>query len=162
MGPTRRAQFNLPDDPDPATTAAVPSQETTLRETTQSVAEQTRARPAETEAEGAPGAKNTNSSVSSSDGQNRDDLWDHHNISSKGTPLSVLKTRLEKIHNLFKCVERGTHGRVRGYNHVRCNCLGTSKTPCENHKSPRRSHQSRATHRHDYQTPDRTLGARRL
>ena len=57
MGPIPIVQFNLPDDPDTATTAtaAVPSQETTSREATQSAlsrgrtqsaAEQTRVRPA--------------------------------------------------------------------------------------------------------------------
>ena len=46
MRPIPKEHFNLPDDPDTATTAAAPSQETTSRETTQSVAERTRVRPA--------------------------------------------------------------------------------------------------------------------
>ena len=66
VGPIPRVHVNPPDDPDTATTAtaAVPSQETTSRETTQSVTERTHVRPAEAEAEGAPPARRTRTTVS--------------------------------------------------------------------------------------------------
>ena len=62
----QRIQFNPPDDPDTAATAtaAVPSQETTSRERTQSVTERKRVRPAEAEAEGAPPVQRTRTAVS--------------------------------------------------------------------------------------------------
>ena len=67
MRPIPKVHFNLPDDPDTATSAAAaPSQETTWRETTQSVAE-TRVRPAETEAEGAPPVQRTRTAVTTSE-----------------------------------------------------------------------------------------------
>ena len=60
-GPISRVQVNPPDDPDTATTAApaAPSQETTPGTTTQAVAERTRVRLPESEAEGAPPVQRT-------------------------------------------------------------------------------------------------------
>ena len=64
--PIPRVGSNPPDDPDTATTASatVPNQETTSKETAQSVAERIQVRPAEAEAEGAPVVQRTRTTVS--------------------------------------------------------------------------------------------------
>ena len=66
MGPIPTTQFSSPDDPDTAATAtaAVPGQETTPSERTQSVTERKRVRPAEAEADGAPPVQRTRTAVS--------------------------------------------------------------------------------------------------
>ena len=108
MGPIPRVHFNLPDDPDTATTAAavagVPSQETTLRETTQPVAERTRVKPAEAGAEGAPVVQRTRTAVSVLRPQPRRLLRPQQHL-QQGHSLSAFETRLEKTHNPSRCAE---------------------------------------------------------
>ena len=65
MGPIPRVQFNPPDDLNTATTAtaAVPKKRPRQGRTTRSVAERTRVRPAEAEADEAPPAPRTRKTV---------------------------------------------------------------------------------------------------
>ena len=51
------------------------------------------------------GEKNDNSSLSSGDGRRKNDLFRPRQHLGRGHSLSVLESRLEKIHNLSRCAE---------------------------------------------------------
>ena len=107
MGPIPRVRFTLPDEPDAVTTAApaVPVQETTSATATQSVAEKARVRLPEAEAEGAPPVQRTKTTSSVPVTTTAEETSQTTQHLRQEDSLSVLVMKLEKIHNLFRCVE---------------------------------------------------------
>ena len=148
---------------DGTTTAAsaAPSQETTSRETTQSVAERTRVRPAETEAEGAPQVQRTRTAVSVPGTATT-------GMTSETTTTSPARALVERVGN--EAGEDSQPVQMRRIVALMAECEDTTATEAvaearqkklgkiHQCQSPRRSHQSRASHRRDHQTLDRTMG----
>ena len=162
MGPIPKVHFNLQDDSGTTTAAAAaPSQETTSRETTQSVAERTRVRPAETEAEGAPQVQRTRTAVSVPGTATT-------GMTSETTTTSPARALVERVGN--EAGEDSQPVQMRQIVALLAECEDTTASEAvaearqkklgkiHQCQSPRRSHQSRASHRRDHQTLDRTMG----
>ena len=154
MGPIPRLQVNPPDDAD---TVATPNLETTSGTTTQSVAERTRVRLPESEAEGAPPVQKTRTTPT--------DLVTT-TAETMATTTPTARALVERVGDEAGEDSQPVQMRRIAALMAECEDACTSEaiveartdTPGEAHESQGRSHQSRATHQCDHQTPDRPLG----
>ena len=153
MGPIPRLQVNPPDDAD---TVATPNLETTSGTTTQSVAERTRVRLPESEAEGAPPVQKTRTTPT---------VPVTTTAETMATTTPTARALVERVGD--EAGEDSQPVQMRRIAALMAECedactseaiAETTDTPGEAHESQGRSHQSRATHRCDHQTPDRPLG----
>ena len=118
MGPIPRLQVNPPDDAD---TVATPNLETTSGTTTQSVAERTRVRLPESEAEGAPLVQKTRTTST---------VPVTTTAETMATTTPTARALVERVgrrswRRFTTCADatnRSTHGRVRGRLYVRSDC----------------------------------------
>ena len=150
MGPIPRVQVNPPDDPGTAAPAAS-NLETASGTTTQpqSVAERTRVRLPESEAEGAPPVRKTRTTVPVTT-----------TAETMATTTPTARALVERVGDEAGEDSQPVQMRRIAALMTECEDACTSEaiaearrcTPGEAHESQGRSHQSRATHRCDHQT----------